>query len=127
MRKITKIHSNIHFLHQLILLYGLKSMSIQKSLVGNKVIGRISNRVSLENRACQSSRKTNISYPLYTHTHVCESGGKKCLFFGKLGVLCFLETPVLRFARLPYYRLPVISYNIHFQCSFFLNYFGCHT
>ena len=24
--------------------------------------------------------------------------------FGKLGVLCFLETPVLRFALLPYYR-----------------------
>ena len=35
---------------------------------------------------------------------VCISGGKKCLFFGKLGVLCFLETPVLRFTLLPYYR-----------------------
>ena len=32
------------------------------------------------------------------------SGGKKCLFFGKFGVFCFLETPVLRFALLPYYR-----------------------
>ena len=29
---------------------------------------------------------------------------KKCLFFGNFGVLCFLETPVLRFAFLPYYR-----------------------
>ena len=29
---------------------------------------------------------------------------KKCSFFGKSGVLCFLETPVLRFALLPYYR-----------------------
>ena len=29
----------------------------------------------------------------------------KCLFFGKFGVLCFLEKPVLRFALLPYYRL----------------------
>ena len=29
---------------------------------------------------------------------------KKCLFFGKFGVLCFLETPVLRFALLAYYR-----------------------
>ena len=29
------------------------------------------------------------------------SGGKKCSFFGKFGVFCFLETPVL---RLPYYR-----------------------
>ena len=35
---------------------------------------------------------------------VCVSGGKKCLFFGNFGVLCFLETPVLRFALLPYYR-----------------------
>ena len=28
-------------------------------------------------------------------TFVCVSGGKKYLFFGKLGVLLFLETPVL--------------------------------
>ena len=32
------------------------------------------------------------------------SVGKKCLFFGKFGVLYFLETHVLRFALLPYYR-----------------------
>ena len=32
------------------------------------------------------------------------SGGKKCLSFGKFELLCFLETPVLRFALLPYYR-----------------------
>ena len=31
-------------------------------------------------------------------TCVCLSGGKKCLFFGKFNVLCFLVTPVLRFA-----------------------------
>ena len=37
-----------------------------------------------------------------THaTCVCVSGGKKCLFFGNFGVL---ETPVLRFTLLPYYR-----------------------
>ena len=35
---------------------------------------------------------------------LCVSGGKKCLFFGNFGMLCFLETPVLRFALLPYYR-----------------------
>ena len=29
---------------------------------------------------------------------------KKCSFFGKFGVLCFLEAPVFRFAILPYYR-----------------------
>ena len=38
-----------------------------------------------------------------THT-VCVSRGKKCSFFGKFDVLYFLETPVLRFALLPYYR-----------------------
>ena len=42
--------------------------------------------------------------PPDTHTYVCVSGGKKCLFFEKFGVFCFLETPVLRFALLPYYR-----------------------
>ena len=35
---------------------------------------------------------------------LCASGGKKYSFFGKFDVLCFLETPVLRFAILPYYR-----------------------
>ena len=35
---------------------------------------------------------------------MCVSGGKKCSFFGKFGMLYFLETPVLRFALLPYYR-----------------------
>ena len=37
-------------------------------------------------------------------TCVCVSEGKKCLLFGNFGVLWFLETPVLRFALLPYSR-----------------------
>ena len=37
------------------------------------------------------------------HTYVCVSGGKKCSLFGKFVVFCFLETPVLRFAILPYH------------------------
>ena len=37
-----------------------------------------------------------------TLTYGCVSGGKKCSFFEKFGVLCFLETPVLRFVLLPY-------------------------
>ena len=32
------------------------------------------------------------------------SRGKKCSFFGKYGELCFLETPVLTFTLLVYYR-----------------------
>ena len=42
--------------------------------------------------------------PPDTHMYVSVSEGKKCSFFEKFGVLCFLETPVLRFALLPYYR-----------------------
>ena len=42
--------------------------------------------------------------PPDTHKHVCVSGGNKCLFFGNFYELYFLETPVLRFALLPYYR-----------------------
>ena len=36
--------------------------------------------------------------------YVRVSVGKKCSFSGRFGVLCFLETPVLRFALLPRYR-----------------------
>ena len=62
--------------------------------VGNKAKRRNSERVFQENKAYQIFRKT----------YVCVSGGKKCSFFGKFGVLCFLETLVLRFALLLYYR-----------------------
>ena len=41
--------------------------------------------------------------PPDTNIYLCVSGGKKCLFFGKFGVLCFLVISVLRFALLPYY------------------------
>ena len=34
--------------------------------------------------------------PPDTHAYVCLSEGKKGSFFGKLGMLCFLETPVAR-------------------------------
>ena len=67
--------------------------------VGNRAKGRTSKRVFQENKTRQIFRKTNISYPLIR----CVSEGKKCSLFGKFGVLSFLETPVLRFALLPYY------------------------
>ena len=41
---------------------------------------------------------------LVIRQNVCVSGGKKCSFCGKFDVICFLETSVLRFALLPYYR-----------------------
>ena len=65
--------------------------------VGNKAKSRISKRVFQESKARQIFEKTIISY-------VCVSGGKKCSIFEKFGVLCFLKTPVLRIAPLPYYR-----------------------
>ena len=74
-------------------------------LVGNMGKSQISKLVFQENKARQIFRKTIISYSLIrTLTYVCVSGGKKNSFFGKFGVLCFLEIPVLRFALLPYYR-----------------------
>ena len=61
--------------------------------------------------AFQFSRQKKSSFKKYTtysllslKSYVCLSGGKKCSFFGKFGVLCFLETTVLKFALLPYYR-----------------------
>ena len=39
-----------------------------------------------------------------TFTYECVSGDKKRSLSGKFGLLCFLETPVLRFAYFPYYR-----------------------
>ena len=78
---------------------------VVQCIVSNKAKGRISKRVFQENKARQIFRKTHIAYPLIRiGTYVCVSGGKKCTFFENFGVLCFLETPVLRFAYLPYYR-----------------------
>ena len=54
--------------------------------------------------------------PPDTHTCVCVSGGKKCLFFGNFDVLCFLETPVSRFALFKlYYQLQRIIIPPHCQ------------
>ena len=55
--------------------------------VGNKAKGRISKRVSQENKARQIFRKTKISY-LLIRTLVCISRGKKCSFFGKVVTSC---------------------------------------
>ena len=81
-------------LQNLLLNLGPSHLWLILNIVGNKAKGPISKREFEENRACQIFRKTDISYPLDTHTYVYVSGGKKHLFFGKFGVLCFLETPV---------------------------------
>ena len=63
-----------------------------------------------------SKKQSMLNFPKNEHffspdTHVSE--GKKYSFFGKFGVLCFLETPVLRFALLPYYRRVMQSNNVN--------------
>ena len=54
------------------------------------------------------SKKWIFLTPLYTRTCAYQ-GVKNVLFFGKFGVLCFLETPILRFALLPYCQQNVIG------------------
>ena len=54
-----------------------------------------------------SGKQSTPNFPKYEHLlppdmHTRVSVGKKCLFFGKFGVLCFLEIPVLRLTHLPY-------------------------
>ena len=73
------------------------------NIVCNNAKRRILKRVLLKNKARQILRKTYF-WPPAMHMHVCVSGGKKCWFFRKFGMLCFLLTPVLRFALLPYYK-----------------------
>ena len=51
-----------------------------------------------ENGVSRKQSKLNFQknehfLPADKGTYVCVSGSKKCLFFGKFGVLCFLETP----------------------------------
>ena len=63
-----------------------------------------------------SKKQSMLNFPKNEHffppdTHVSE--GKKCSFFRKFGVLCFLETPVLRFTLLPIYRRVMQSNNVN--------------
>ena len=82
--------------------------------VGNKEKGRILKRVFQENKACQIFRKTNSSYPLIcTRTYEYQGIRNVCIS-EKLGVLCVLETPVLRFALFPNYRRIVVFDNSYF-------------
>ena len=67
-----------------------------KAFVGNKAKGQISK--------WSTPNFLKNEHFLSPNTWVCDSGDKKCLFFGKLGAVCFLVTPVLRFALLPYYQ-----------------------
>ena len=83
-------------------LYKLCRKSFSK-FVGNKAKVRISKRMSQEN-STPNFPKNEHDLPRDGHTYVCVSGGKKYSIFGKFGLLCFFETPILRSALLPYYQ-----------------------
>ena len=82
-----------------------QSSTVVKSsiIVGSKAEGRISKPVLQKEQSTPSFPKNEHSLSPDTHTHVYVLKGKKFSFFGKFGKLCFLVTPVLRFAPLPYY------------------------
>ena len=66
-------------------------------------MGESQNVGNKETKQAKFSVKQTFLTP-HTHTYVCVSGGKKCLLYGKFGLLCFLVTSIFRFALLPYYR-----------------------
>ena len=54
--------------------------------------GECQNDYYKKTKHAKFSEKGTFVTPLYAHTHVCVSGGKKCLFLREFGVLCFLVT-----------------------------------
>ena len=76
--------------------------SSNKSSVGKRT--NLKTNVSRKQSIPNFPKNEDFLLPPDTHMYACVSEGKKCSFFGKFGVLCFLETPVLRFALLLYYR-----------------------
>ena len=81
--------------------------------------GQISNRVFQKKKKKNAKFSGNLSFRL-TLCYLCVSGGKLCLFFGRLGVLCFRVTPVLRVALPPwlkkFYDLVFISFEKLMNC-----------
>ena len=101
-------HSGVHGCSEKLLVY--KWYLFQNELQQRLLSKTKENRVNFKTSVTRKQRtpnfsKTNISYPPNTHMHVYISGGKKCLFFVKFDVLCFLVLPVLRFALFSYFRL----------------------
>ena len=74
--------------------------------VGNKQKDESQNGCFKKAKHAKISEKQKHFLPPDTDTYVCVSGGKKLLFFGNFGALCFLETPV--FEIRPFALLPTI-------------------
>ena len=72
--------------------------TLRRQIVNNKAKkANLKTGVSRKQSASNFPKKEHFSPP-DTHMYVCLSKGKRYLFFGKFGVLYFLETPVSRFA-----------------------------
>ena len=72
--------------------------TLRRQIVNNKAKkANLKTGVSRKQSASNFLKKEHFSPP-DTHMYVCLSKGKRYLFFGKFGVLYFLETPVSRFA-----------------------------
>ena len=81
---------------------GRISIKQENNLQENKKTRKQENNLQENKKRKQENKK--ITFKKTKHAKFSEKLTFKCLFFGKFGVLCFLETPVLRFALLPYYR-----------------------
>ena len=84
----------------------------------------ISQKDQPENGCFKKTKQVKFSEKGTFFTYVCVSGSKKCSFFGKFCVHCFLETPVLRFALLAYYRRFLTFRVLSYEISFFKKYFS---
>ena len=58
-----------------------------------------------------SEKRTFLTSGMFTYA--CVSGVRNIRFFGKFGVLFFLETHVLRFSLFPYYRRYLVRNILH--------------
>ena len=79
-------------------IFHLVNFNMNRNNVGNRQKNEYQNGCFKKTKHAKFSEKREFL------TCVCVLGGKKCSFFGKFGVLCFLETFVLRFALFPHYR-----------------------
>ena len=78
--------------------HALHEKKIRNTVSVIKQNGKSQNGGTKKAKHAKSSEKRTFLTTWYAHV----SGGKKCLFFGKFDVLCFLVTSVLRFALLSY-------------------------
>ena len=83
------------------------SINFKVYIVANKTKGGVLKTGVSRNQNMPYFTKNEHFFPWYC-TRACAYQGKKCSFFGKFDVLCFLVTRVLRFALLA--LLPTMSH-----------------